>query len=58
MCDKEVEKDPWSLVYVLERFKTQEMCNKEVEKDPYLLSEVPDHFKNRSARSLKDPRNV
>ena len=45
MCNKEVEKDPWSLVYVPNHLKTQEMCNKAVEKDPLLLIEVPDHLK-------------
>ena len=45
VCDKEVEKDQWSLVEVTDHFKTQEMCNKAVEKDPCSLSEVPDHFK-------------
>ena len=30
MCDKEVEKGPWSSVEVPDHFKTQEMCNKAV----------------------------
>ena len=30
MCNKAVDKDPWSLAEVPEHFKTQEMCNKEV----------------------------
>ena len=32
MCDKEVEKDSWSLAEVPDHFKTQEMCNKAVQK--------------------------
>ena len=47
MCDKEVEKDPWSLAEVPEHFKTQEMWNKAVNKDPYSLSEVPEYFKTQ-----------
>ena len=35
ICDKEVEKVPWSLAEVPDQFKTQEMCNKAVEKDPW-----------------------
>ena len=33
MHNKEVEKDPWSLVEVPDNFKTQKMCNKAVGKD-------------------------
>ena len=56
MCDKEVEKDQWSLVEVTDHFKTQEMCNKAVEKDPCSLSEVPDHFKTDNLSSQKNLR--
>ena len=53
VCDKEVEKDQWSLVEVPDHFKTQEMCNKAVEKDPCSLSEVPDHFETDNLSSPK-----
>ena len=33
MCNKAVEKDPCSLEFVPDWFKTQGMCNKAVEKD-------------------------
>ena len=46
-CDKEVEKDPWSLAEAQDHFKTQEMCNKAVQKDPCSLGEVLDHFKQK-----------
>ena len=46
MRDKELKKDPWSLVYIPDHFKTEEMCNKAVEEYPLLLIKVP------------DPRNV
>ena len=41
MCDKAVEKDPWSLAEGPDNFKTQEMCNKAVEKDLCSLMNVP-----------------
>ena len=34
MCDKAVEKDPWSLAEEPDHFKTNEMCNKSVENGP------------------------
>ena len=45
MCEKAVEKDPWRLYDVPDRFKTKRMCEKAVEKDPLCLEHVPDHFK-------------
>ena len=32
MCERIVEKGSWSLVCVLDQYKTQEMCDKAVEK--------------------------
>ena len=36
MRDKEIKKDPWSLLYIPDHLKTQEICNKTVEKDSFL----------------------
>ena len=44
MCNKAVEKDPWSLVEVPNNFKTHKMCNKAVKKDLCPLMNVPDCF--------------
>ena len=44
ICDKDVEKYPWSLAEVSYHFKTQEMCNKVVEKDLCSFMNVPDCF--------------
>ena len=41
MCDKAVEKDPWSLMNVPDYFKKQDTCIESVEKYPLLLVEVP-----------------
>ena len=57
LCDKEVEKYPWSSVEVSDHFKTQEMCNKAVEKDLFLLMNLPDGFKNKTD-ALKQLRNI
>ena len=32
MCEKAVEKDPWRLFNVPDRFKTERMCEKAVQK--------------------------
>ena len=44
---KAVEKDSWSLKYVSDNLKTQEMCLKTVEKDICILLFIPDHFKTQ-----------
>ena len=48
MCNKAVEKDPWSLVKVPDNFKTQKMCSKAVKKYLYSLMNVPDRFKKQN----------
>ena len=47
MCEKAVEKDPWSLAHAPDHFKTQMMCNKVVEENPWSLEFVPDHYKTQ-----------
>ena len=47
MRNKAVCMDPYSLEYVPDRFKTEEMCNKAVRSEPYTLRYVPDHLKTQ-----------
>ena len=44
MCNREAEKDPWALRFVLDHFKTQEICDDVVLEDPFALYFVPDWF--------------
>ena len=57
MCEKAVEKDPWSLEYVTDHFKTQKTCEKAVDKHPSNLSHVPNDPKFREMRE-KQLRNT
>ena len=36
--------DPYSLEFVPDRFKTEEMCNKAMRREPYTQRYVPDHL--------------
>ena len=47
MCERAVEKYPYSLKFVPDNFKAQEMCNDAVQKRPHLLEYVTDHFKTK-----------
>ena len=47
MCDEAVRREPYSLYYVPDHLKTQEMCNEAVHREPYTLWHVPDHFKTQ-----------
>ena len=47
MCNEAVESDPWTLKYVPDQYKTQEMCNEAVEKLPEVLGFVPDQYKTQ-----------
>ena len=47
MCEKVVENEPYSLKFVPNHFKTQEMCDKAVRDDTYSLQYVPDWFVTR-----------
>ena len=44
MCERAVEKGPYTLKFVSDHFKTQGMCEKSVEKYPLILIFVPDWF--------------
>ena len=44
LCEKVVEKNSWSLKYIPDYLKTQEMCDKTVEDEPYSLQYVLDWF--------------
>ena len=43
----EVLEYPWSLQFVPDHFKTQEMCKKVVEEYPQMLFHIPNHFKTQ-----------
>ena len=47
MCSKAVRREPRSLAFVPDQYKTQGMCDKAVEKDPWPLEKVPDNFKTQ-----------
>ena len=47
MCSEEVRRKPYTLDYVPDHFKTQEMCNKAVPNYQAVLFLVPDHFKTQ-----------
>ena len=47
MCNKAVEKDPSSLFYVPDQFKTQDMCIEVVFREPTSLFHASDHFKTQ-----------
>ena len=60
---------PFTLYYVLDHLKTEEMCIKSVEDDPYTLEFVPGHLKTQEmcnqsvhpvvcSRSSEEQRNV
>ena len=43
MCNEVVCIEPYSLEFVPDYFKTQEMCNEAVRKEPYTLRYIPGH---------------
>ena len=43
MCERVVEEDSWSLVYVSDRFKKEDMC-KGVRFHPWLIGHVHDQY--------------
>ena len=45
MCNEGMHIEPYSLAFVPDCFKTQEMCDKAVEIDPFILWHVPDNLK-------------
>ena len=44
MCEKAVRRVPYTLDYVLDQYKTQEMCDDAVRRKSWLLGYVPDWF--------------
>ena len=46
-CNEAVRREPLSLMYVPNRFKTLEMCERAVEDEAATLEFVPDRFKNQ-----------
>ena len=44
MCERAVEKGPYTLKFVSDHFKAQGICEKSVEKYPLILIFVPDWF--------------
>ena len=44
MCNEAVRREPYSLKFVPDCFKTEEMCNQAVEEYPCLLQYVPNWF--------------
>ena len=47
MCNEAVRREPYTLRYVLDSLKTQEMCDDAVWGDPYPFQFVPDCFKTQ-----------
>ena len=47
MFTEAIEEDPWSLRFVPDHFRTQEIGAEAVHKEPYFLQEIPDHLKTR-----------
>ena len=48
MCERAVEENLWSLVYVPDQYMTQKMCDKAIEEDPWLLKYVFDNLKKKN----------
>ena len=44
MCEKAIENEPYSLKFVPDQYKAQEMFERAVEKKSWLLENVPDLF--------------
>ena len=44
MCYSIIFEDPFSIRYVLDQYKTQQMCDKAVDDSPAALKLVPDWF--------------
>ena len=47
MCEKAVENEQYTLKYVLDHLKTEDMCKKAIEEDPHMVRYVPDHLKTQ-----------
>ena len=51
--NKRERRDPHSLEYIHDDYKTQEMCNKAVEADPCLLKFVPARFRTNCLKAVE-----
>ena len=47
MCDELVHIEPYSLEFIVNHFKTQEICNEAARIEKYLHKFVLDHLKNQ-----------
>ena len=47
MCNEAMRIEPYSLEFVPDHLKTQEMCDKAVEIDPFILWYIPDNLKTQ-----------
>ena len=54
MCEKAFEKNPWSLEYIPNHYKTQGMCNEVTQKGLFLLEHVPNWFVLQGQLKLLD----
>ena len=50
--------NPYTLRFVPDHFKTQDMCDKAVRTDPGSLECVPNHFNSRNVRCCSDGRSM
>ena len=53
MCEKAVEKNSWSLKYIPDYLKTQEMCDIIVKDNTYSLQYVPKWFVNQQLIKIR-----
>ena len=49
MCKEAISIEPYSLAFVPDCFKTQEICDKTIEIDPFTLWQVPDNLKTQES---------
>lgn len=47
MCDTVIAKKPWSLEYVPDAHKAQEMCERAIEKTTRVLEYILDKYKSK-----------
>ena len=51
MCERVVEDEPYTLKFVPDHLKTQEMCDEAVGMDPYSLEFVPDRLTTQEIKT-------
>ena len=47
MCDKAVNRCFLAFIYILDRYKTQEICDRVISEDPFMLVYCPDRYKTQ-----------